>query len=219
MKRKPETTAADGGPVKRRLFTPTPLSPAQQKAVTIQVNKQLARKAEYKHCLASRAIATTVDYSGTVYNLLENLTRGDSSVNQFDGSSINARSIRIRGAMYPADSTNLMRIMVFQWRDSGIPVPSGLINNTGTIAAPFGSRFWTNKKNIKVLVDQLHHVDTYHPVQPIDIFIPGFKLRQTWFQSATDQAQNNGLFMLAVSDSSTVSHPAFTWVSEIVYTD
>lgn len=218
MKRRPETVAADGRPVKRRLFLQPPPTPQQQ--VAREVNRQLARKADYKQTLNTRSTSATIDYSGTTYSLLENLTRGDNPVNNFEGSQIRIKSIRVRGTCYYADATNVMRIMVLQWRDSGSPVPSGIINNTGTIAAPYGSRYWTNKKNIKVLSDQLITMDGVNQaLGKVDIYIPGFKCRPVWFATATDTVQSNGIFMLAISDSSTTTHPYFTWVSEIVFTD
>lgn len=195
------------------------LSPAQSAAVRKEVARQMSVKADYKHCLNSRSTSATIDYSGTTYDLLENLARGTNPVNGFLGLKITPKSIRIRGTCHIADSTNVMRIMVLQWYDSGSPVPSGIINNTGSIAAPYGSRYWTNKKNIKVLKDELIILDGYHPIAKVDIYVPGSKIRDIWFQSGSDAAQDNGLFMLAISDSSTTTHPYFTWVSEIVFTD
>lgn len=196
------------------------LSLAQSVAVRREVNKQLARKADYKQTLNTRSTSATIDYNGTTYSLLENLTRGTNPVNNFEGSKIQVRSIRIRGMCYIADAYNAFRVMVLQWFDSGSPVPSGIINNTATISAPYGSRYWTNKKNIKVLSDNLFVLDAVQQSgHIIDLYIPGNKIRPTWFQTTTDTAQSGGIFMLVVSDSSTATHPFFTWVSEVVFTD
>lgn len=209
-------------PYKKAAIIPSPkptLSLAQSQAVRREVNKQLARKAEYKQTLNSRTNATTIDYSGTVYSLLENLVRGDSSLNNFDGSSISVKSIRIRGEMFPADGSNVLRMIVFQWRDSGTPSVSGIINNSGTPLGPFGTRYFANKKTMKILADRICIAHTYKPACLVDIFVPGNKIRPTWFQTSNDSPASNGLFFLVISDSSTVAHPAFQWTSEVVFTD
>lgn len=196
------------------------LTPTQALAVRREVAKQMSSKADYKHALNTRSTSATIDYSGTTYDLLENLARGDNPVNGFLGSKITPKSIRIRGSVHIADSYNVFRIMVIQWKDSGAPVPSGIINNTGTISAPYGSRYWTNKKNIKVLADRLIILDGVQAsVQTVDIYVGPQKLTDIWFQTASNTAQSGGLYMLAISDSSTSAHPFFTWVSEVVFTD
>lgn len=219
MKRRRDYTTT-GRATKKRITAPyTPMTPAQQKAVSMEVQRQIARKEDYKQTVLAHSTANTVSYSGQVHDLLSNLSRGDNPVNNFEGSSLQVKSIRIRGQISAADGTQMVRLMVFQWRDPAVPVPSGLLTQAGSGFAPYSDRLWTNKKTAKILYDQLFNMDTYSPTCKVDIYIPGTKLARTWMQQSAAIAQNNGVFLLAISDSSTVNHPIWTYLSEIVFTD
>lgn len=189
--------------------------------VRTEVNRVLKAKADYKHTTVIHN-ANTISASGTVYDLLASLSRGDNPVNQYNGSMIRAKSIRIRGVVSSVDAYNVFRIIIFQWFDAGVPTPAGLINSTTSANAPYGTTFWTNKYSKKVLRDDTILCDpTGMGVQQLlDYYVSASKIRQTYFPTATDiPAQKNGLFMLVVSDSTTINHPQLTFTSEIVYTD
>lgn len=221
MKRRAFLDAEDQPPAKKAAVVRAPaLTLAQSQAVRREVNKQMSRKADYKQTIQAHS-TFDVSYSGWVQDILGNLTRGDSPLNQYNGSSIQVKSIRIRGTMARGDTSNVIRLVVFQWFDSGVPVPSGVLNDNASIAAPYGSRYWTNKKSLKILRDVTLYAEAgVSDQRPFDIYIPGTKIRPTWFPTATDTpAQRNGLMILAVSDSSTVTHPNLTYRIETVYTD
>lgn len=219
MKRQRDSTTR-GRATKRRITAPyTPMTPAQQKAVSMEVQRQIARKEDYKQTVYSQPTSNTVSYSGAIYDLLSNLSRGDNPVNNFEGSSIQVKSIRIRGQVLGSDGTNVIRIMVFQWKDPATPVPLGLLTQAGSLYGPFSDRLWSNKKTAKILSDTLHNVHTYEPTSLIDVYIPGSKLARTWMSSSAATSQSNGIFMLAITDSSTSTHPQVTFLSEIVFTD
>lgn len=206
--------------LKKTTTIPRSLTTAQSVAVRREVNKQLSRKADYKQTTQSRS-AYAVDNSGWVQDLFGRLSRGDSPIDQYNGSSIQVKSIHVRGMMARADTTNIVRIMVLQWYDNGVPAASGLINDTSTIAAPFGSRYWTNKRSFKVLRDITLYSEQYNGDQVLfDFYISGKKIRQTWFSTTVDNpAQRNGICLMAVSDSSIASHPTLTYRAEVIYTD
>lgn len=194
-------------------------SVSQSAVVRREVAKQMAKGADYKHTIMGRTLSNTVSYSGTVFDAFQNLSRGDDPVNQFSGSSLQVKSIRVRGQCFLADSTNAFRFIVFQWRDSGTPAPTGILNDGSTTNAPFGTRFWANKKNIKVLSDNLYNLNTQNNSQVIDLYVPGTKCARTWFQTSSPTPQNNGIFILMISDSSTVTHPICAFTCETVFTD
>lgn len=221
MKRRAFLDNDDPRPTKKvALVKPPPLSLAQSQAVRREVDRQMARKADYKHTTTSRGTSATIDYNGNTYSLLESMTRGDGPINEFEGSKISIKSIRLRGSVVASDSTNVMRIMVLQWFDSAVPNPNAIINNTGTLLAPYGTRYWTNKKNFKVLSDQFICLSSNnYEIKPVDIYISGKRLKDVWFSALANTVQTNNIVLMVVSDSSTLNHPYFTWASEVVYTD
>lgn len=206
-------------PLKRTTIIRPPLTPAQSQAVRREVKKEIARKTDWKvtHTQVSSA---TIDWSGTVKNLLDNMSRGTGPQDEFIASTIRIKYVRIRGQVGIADQHNSVRVMTFQWNDSGTPVVTGLINNSGTALAPWGTIYWTNKPNIKVLRDEVLAGDLNNETfANFDYFIPGKKIKTVFWATASAAVQQGGLFTMVISDSSVANHPTIKYTVEIVYSD
>ena len=194
MKRKYIATAHDDiprVPVKKART----LSAPQQVAVAREVSRQMNKKTDFKRTV-TRNTGTVIDASGLVFDLYASLTRGTAMENNFDGSSINPQSIRIRGQVQLAlgDVFNDIRVVVLQWRDAGIPSPIGLYDFPGTPIAVQGTKYFTNKKNIKVLSDETYHMEANDQnAVTFETYIKGSRINQTWFQTTSNATSESDI--------------------------
>lgn len=157
-----------------------------------------------------------ISYSGTVYNLLEP-AQGDG-VDERIGDVVTAKSILLRYQINHADSTNTMRIIVFKYMAPGTPSPSTILESTATTGASLEPINWENRRDIRVLYDNLIASSTYTNATTVEkAYIK--RIGKVQFDPAATTSQWGGLFLLAISDSSTVSHPLITFRSSVKYID
>lgn len=203
------------------------LSQTQTAAVRQEVTRQLAKKADYKQTAQRDIAATGVPNTGYTIDLLNALSRGDNGVNNFEGTSIDVKSLKIRCHTIAQDGTQCMRIIVYQWFDAGAPSGTDILNSTsmGTVTAPLSPRTWPTTK-FRILHDelfQLQNTATFVGGLGTDhvseIYIPGRKIQRIDFNAGTAVPQRGALYMLAVSDSGALNHPALYSAWEIVFTD
>lgn len=204
------------------------LSQAQSQAVQREVTRQLNKRQDYKICILEVASAN-IDFSGTVYDLLANLARGDNAKNNFEGAHIQAKGIHIRGELACGDVSNAIRIIVFQWMDDTPPTAATILDNggiLGTVDAPYATRNWSNRPLYKILRDDLCVLQANNGitggngfVKIIDYYIKTKKISKTFYAATTVAVQKGGLYLLALSDSGAVTHPQIIFTSEIVFTD
>lgn len=199
---------------------------SQTQAVKREVDRVLAKSKDYKQCWYDST--TTVSYSGTNFPLLSNMSRGDSAQNNFEGAKVMVKNIHIRGQVSAADISNCFRLILFQWDDSTIPVPSDVLYSpiVGTTAAPWAFRSWSAKPLYKILRDETIQLTANAnanggpgPVVSFDMFVKGSKIQPTFFQSTTATVFKGGLYLLAVSDSAAATHPTLVFTCEMIFTD
>jgi len=205
------------------------LTLAQTQEVQRQVNRTIARQKDYKVCILEEA-AQSIDFSGTVFDLLSPMARGDNGRNNFEGQHIQVQNIHVRGAIAVADNTNYVRVVIFQWMDDTAPVTTSILDNAGiigTVDAPFATRNWTNRPLFKILRDDLFDMQSTNitaggpngNVKVLDYFIKSKKISKTFYAATIVAVQKGGIFMCVVTDSGAVAHPQLKFTSEIVFTD
>lgn len=195
------------------------LSIAQSIEVKKEVNKQLARKADYKQC-SFNIVPTSVSTTGSSYNLFQNMTRGDAATNEYEGSTTQVKNIRVRGQVARADSTQAMRLLIVQMLDTTSPTASTILPAATTVVAPYSRRNWVNRTTYKILRDMLINLCTDQESETFDIYIPGFKIRKQWWNdSVANVPTTGGIYLICVSDSSAIAHPTLVFESEIIYSD
>lgn len=155
-----------------------------------------------------------VSYSGNVYDLLSNLTRGDGGLNSYTGFAITPTGIQVRYSWNTNQEYSTMRIICLQWFDSSVPVATGILQSAGAAIAPLSSTRVENKKLFKVLYDAL---DTKAPatagaygVGHGQFFIPASRLQEVRFNQADNSVHYGGLYILAISDDAIVAYPGFS---------
>lgn len=177
---------------------------------------------EYKIADAAAASAA-IDNTGGVVNLLNNLQRGDSYVNRFQGKTIKPTGVTLRYTMRAnGDASNIMRVLCFQWLKDGTPTVSTVIQTAGTWLAGVNM---DNKQYINVLSDKVwclndQYQNSYSQYGTEKaIYIKGKKIFPVEFASATDTVIKGGIYMLLISDSGTASHPLITYYTRVMFAD
>lgn len=204
------------------------LTPANQLAVTQEVKRQLARKADYKQWNGRDLAATGIINTGYVLDLQASLARGDDGKNNFEGDKIFPKNLKMRVQWIAQDTTNLMRCLIVQWFGPGVPATTDILDTSAVAASQQALcyRQWSRRSQYKILYDRMFQLQNnpnltagLGPVHTEEIFIPGYKIRPVEFSSTSLTLQKGGLFMLTFSDSLAVTHPDQNAVWEIVFTD
>lgn len=197
-------------------------SPAVRQAMTYYAPRP-GPDTEYK--VTDSGSSGTVSTSGTMVNLLSSLARGDGILGEFQGGRITPRGIQFRMTFTSADSTNVMRVMVFQWMDSSIPVVAGILQASTNCLSAVSI---TNRALINVLYDRVYTVSSYDggtsnsyclTFPQEQQYIKGKRMFPVEFASGTVAVQKGGLYCLLISDSSAISHPSVSFYFRTTFTD
>lgn len=171
-----------------------------------------------------------VDYTGQSFSLLQNLSRGDNPVNQFQGGRIDPKYLRFRWnaiQTHNTQTTGQLRMIIFQWFDSTVPAPSGLLQTLD----PRSTLFWDNRPNIQVLYDnymiaqaQTSPANDYVFFDPKGkqntVYIKGKKLSPVEFPRSSTIPHRGDLRCLLISDDTVgVTYLNFAAYFEVGFTE
>lgn len=190
-----------------------------------EIRRELARVIETKVTHVNM-VPASVSYSGTIHNLCYALSKGDTAFT-FTGNLVKPKSLRIRGLVNTDQPYNGFRLMVFRWKDSSFPVPSGILDASTSTFAPYSFLYWANVHKIDVLYDELVALKVRNNVgddaHSFDIKInfgdnvPVIQMPDSTGPNLTPQM--NGLYMLVISDDALPNQPEFVGRSELQFTD
>lgn len=221
---------SEGPPTSKQQFrkgtvTSTRASNTSGNAVRRQIRRELARVIETKVTHTSFA-PSGVTYAGSIYNLTAALAKSDTAFG-FTGNLIRPKSLRIRASVSTAQSYNGFRLMVFRWKDASSPLPSGILDSTSTVQAPYSAPYWVNVHKIDVLHDELVALKLRNNVgndcKVFDIKLhfgensPAIQMPDSAGPGLTPQM--NGLYLLVISDDAIANYPDFVGRSELRFTD
>lgn len=226
MKRKASSTS-NAGKV-RRLDSAVDI--ATSRAISRTVKKEVAKTADYKQLEGLWVPVLGASSSGVVFGLSTLLSRGDAAVNNFEGHSIDPKSLKVRWISYPGtDSHNSMRLMIVQWFDDAIPGNAGAFltgSYIGTVDAPLATRLHTNRPLMKILWDYRYVLNndtgdpgSDGPFHVPEVYIPGKRLRRMFFNSTGTRCQKGEIYLVAISDSTVLDHPGVKASVEMIFTD
>lgn len=187
-----------------------------------QAEKILSVAAEKKHKDAN-AVIQSIDYFGSVNSALNQIARGTSDNGERVGDSIRIKSIQLNWIPIAADSTNVLRFIVFQWYDVLVtPTAGDILINVGTVNAPNSLYNWDNKLRYRILYDKRVSLGTtagngngcYKK-----LITRGFRRDIRYNGAAATDFINNAIYTLVISDSAAVAHPTVSWTLRMNYTD
>lgn len=177
--------------------------------------------------------AVTVDLAGAVHHLTP-IGQGVGE-RQRIGNSIRPVRMKMKVHTYAADSTNLLRFVIFRWHPSaaaGVPTPSSVFENTaptaliGTTGAPLIPIKWADRSDFTVLYDRTFVLEAgatgdgspNHVLLNLELFGKKINTRINYVDGSTT-AVMNGLYLAYISDSGVASHPGLTVCTQLEYED
>lgn len=182
-----------------------------------------ALEANIEKKLAVYSIATSVSFSGYVFSVTTNLTRGDASVNEAAGILIKPKKLRVSVTWSNASTYNTYRIIIFRWKDASAPVASGILQTTGSSFAPLSTYSWVNNRKIKVLYDHTDvlydHGATVAARNHVIVVNPGPQPIQLPLSGAGVTPQMDGLYVLLITDDALAPQPIADIYTALTYTD
>lgn len=200
------------------------LTVAQTKEVDKEVKRVLARKTDYKYTDFIQATAS-IDFSGTVYNPLANLIRGDLGKDNFDGNQIDPKWFHVRYAVNCADSTattfNTIRVIIGQSKLLAVPTPALVLENVGSAFSFLAGRNESRRKDYTILYDKMHTLNNSgNQASSHNVFIPGNRLKPVVYTANGALSITNGaLFIICISDDGLTDYPDFTCYSRVKFAD
>jgi len=219
-----------------------PSAKRQKAGVPRVVSQALAyRKVrpEYKVTDVS-VIGANSTTTATIQSLTAFMVHGSGTLNGYVGGSIDPQSIQVRlastagesSAVIPIgpDTSNNVRIIIFQWLGDTVPVGSDLFQSAGA-GATYSPWNISNIDKINVLMDRTysHYLTCYQETAVTTTvsgnhimdkaFIPGRKLAPISFNSGGTASTGNDVYICHVSDSSASPHPTVSYYTRLTYID
>lgn len=178
------------------------------------------RYAEPKY-LDTGGVSVPVSTSLDCYSLTDTIN-GTSDINRI-GDQIKLHSLELRFTGNLADTTNIVRLIVFQWygddtNDS--PTASQLLVSGGS--QPYNSPFQHDGySKFHILYDKIMTLSTYYPVKHDSVLIQldARPIRQVVRYYAGATTGNNKIFLGVCSDSGTSSHPFIDYYARLNFYD
>lgn len=201
------------------------------KSVKAYVKKATRATAEVRYQISVQP-GTTADYNGSLVYVHGQMPQGDDNGNR-ESNKITPLSLdmKLTLAFAATDSFNAIRVVLFQYMvDSSIaaPLQTALTDQTqvtvlGQAWAPYGFMDPNNISDYHILYDKVHLVGGSNAAtsgglnQAQILRIKLKKLRKILYPIAANVSGVGELWMVVISDSAAVSHPAFEFSSKFTY--
>lgn len=164
-------------------------------------------------------LSQSISWTGTVSSIL--YPAQGSAESQRNGDAVRSKSISIHGMLYAGDAYNFVRIIVFvdKATDGSTPLSSELLQYTGSTSTPFSPYNWSFRDRFRILKDK-----TIKVIDNMDNELQMFKFNTkvnyvNKFNTGVVTPITNGLYVMAISDSSAVTHPAILMYCRVMYTE
>lgn len=198
------------------------LSLAQSMEVEKQVKKEIIKQSDIKFTDVDQ-VADVVNWNGTVYDLLANLTRGDTGAG-FDGDTIRPVSLQVRIALTQAAAntgTTTWRVLIGQSRLLNTPTAANVLQDLGDVTSPLSAKFFPRRKQYKILIDRMYETDPSHQKSVCDMFyIRRNKLFPVDYDTASSNITKGDLFLLVCNDQDNASSlDNIRFYSRVIFTD
>ena len=185
-----------------------------QIATKAYVNRVVKRSVETKYYDVTQSDSPSTTPTITQINTV---SQGDGADNR-DGNVIFGTSLMLRGNVAVADTTNIVRVIVFVDKNSNgsAPTASNILQVSTDPKSPINI---VNRHRFHVLRDMQFSLSTYGPgALNFKEYVKLGRLRMD-FNGSDTTARMNGLYILTMSDSGSVSHPPCKWYSRLRFTD
>lgn len=199
------------------------ISKNQAKVVRQIANKQIKKAGEVK--VKDTALFATPSLTGTITQL-NNIIQGTAN-SQRVGNEIFMKNLWIATEMIGADSSNIVRHIVFLWHDNTVPLATSILENSGTLTSNVMSAYkYDNRRVFTILHDKVFTLQantgsgtgTFNKFHRIKAMKIG---RKSLYDGplGTDYGRRNVLYSLVLADSAVVTHPQVQVYYRLRYTD
>lgn len=190
------------------------------KSFSKKVNKVVMKSSEKKYW--DVATTTSVDLSGSITDLTA-IPQGDTDQTR-DGDQLQIRSIKGKAQIQVADTTQIVRFIIFQWyMDTNVvgtaPTVGQILQSVGTGYGPMSGYNHDGRYNYRVLYDRTCFLDTTDKVQcGLQWFINKGLRRKIQFHGGATGGKNK-IYLLLLSDSGAATHPAVIYYNRVSFSD
>lgn len=184
-----------------------------ERKIDDRVKKGLQMDAEWKHhTVNSNGTAAT---TGTILDVSA-ITQGNADT-QRDGDEVTANSLLLRYSMGNGDTTNILRLIVFQWVPATVPTVANILVLGGATYDALSMYNTDNAQQFKILFDRQYALNNTGGGTPeVKTAVQKIYLtrRKMKFNAASTTASNK-VYLLWISDSAAPTHPAYIVVSKL----
>jgi hypothetical protein len=184
-----------------------------KRQVRQMIDSKVALISEQKYL--SNNLSFTTDYNGTLTS--QNIIPQGDTDNTRDGDSCLLKKTRMAFSVQLADTTNLVRVMMLQWKPYSTPAVSAILFNTGSIVSPLSSLNKDQNQQYTVLYDRVFYLHAGNALDG-DVIEVTPSSEHLQFVAGTTSGTNQ-LYLLTISDSSAASHPIFSAYVTSYFTD
>lgn len=185
-----------------------------------RVAKQTMQKAtEWKFTYGTGNYNTSTTLS--IYQLNSLITVGTADFNNRIGDKYHIKAGQIGFNVSNADPTNILRMVVFQWNDIDVPVPSSLFEDSSTIGMLLGSFNGDSlrSKGLHIILDKHLALNTYNPNYTVRVKLNMKGCKPCCMNGGSATVGNGNIYIAFLSDSSLTAHPIIQYAFKFNYID
>lgn len=193
------------------------------RVITRQIKTHERKRLEHKYWQTSME-PTGISNSGTIYDLSD-MPQGTTDISRV-GDRVHVTSLSLRLNVILADTTNLVRVLVFQWRQNSVsisPAFNKLLYSKDGASYDYKGFYRHDSLGVNFipLYDRVLNLTNSGANQQINL-VKRINLRFANRKISYDAGAvegSNKFYLALVSDSGVVSHPAVTYEAYLSYTD
>lgn len=170
--------------------------------------------AEKKYLLTLNNVAVSLT---PIIQYLCSVPLGDGD-SQRNGDQITAKSIWLRYCVITGDTTNLIRVILFQWSDTTAPTAQDILLSP-SVDPVFSHWNHDTRYKYKIMYDKTHSTVTTTELaqQFVSVRKNNFKTRKLQYIGGSATVGYNMLYILVVSDSGAAPNPGFQYYCKLNY--
>ncbi len=184
--------------------------------VKSMINSKINLSLEHKYFVGN--VSNFTDSTGNVVNMTA-IPQGDTDLSR-DGDACTFSRLDVRGVVYGADTTNMIRLVLFQWKPQSTPT-LGLIFQDLATWGPITPLTHDTRDQYHVLDDRLLATSLNGPnAVSFDFSVPKNRLlkQQCRFQGGTTTGSNL-IYLGLVTDSAAATHPLVQYNTKVWFHD
>lgn len=196
----------------------------KQVATKEYVVNKLKREIEHKYLDINEVPVNIVLGTGFMERLTS-ISQGQTDITRV-GDKATLTSLNLKYQITGGDATNLLRVIVYQWHpNSTLAAPTAAnvmqyfnIGDNREVLSPYTHDY---KGQFTILFDRLHSTTLVGSNQAISWqgYVSLRRARKQLEFTAGGQEAANHIYLLVLGDSTAVTHPTFTYLARVMFTD